>query len=862
VSVPKGVKLTPMLKQYDYWKRQYPDCLLFFRMGDFYEMFFEDAQKASSILGIALTARDSAKEIPMAGVPYHAAENYIYRLIKAGYKVAICEQVTEPDGRNLVERKVVRVITPGTFVPADLPMESKLAAIRIKDKVMYLAFLNCSSGRLEAATLSEEDGLGLLCSFGPSELVIPKNLKEDTRKKLLQFIEPRIVEKDPDDFDPKEGARKFCREWGVATLEGFGFQEDDGSIGTAWAAYSYLKETQFGAVKHIKRIHKSHFSNELIMDYSTQKNLELIEGDKLTLFSVLNRCITPMGKRLLKEWLLHPLVDHEQIRKRHDGVERLLQNWPELQKLRKVLSSCGDAEKALSRLGMGLGGPRDLGVIRDALGVLPSVMEVVRGVSLDEVLDTPGDPKELRAKLESALCCELPKNIKDGNVIREGFDKELDALRHLRSHSGEELNAILEREREKTGIKNMKIGFNKVFGYYLEVSKSYLDKVPQSYIRKQTLVGGERFVTVELKELEEKLMTLDIQIESREKALYESLVQEALGNSSIIQDVSDFIATLDVLCSFAVKAREYNYVRPIINDGYAITLQDARHPVVEEALDGKAPFTPNDVFLDSYDKRIAIVTGPNMAGKSTYLRMAALLVIMAQAGSFVPASRAEIGIIDRIFSRIGAKDELARGKSTFMVEMVETANILRNVTPRSLVILDEIGRGTSTYDGISIAWAVLEYLHKVCDGMPKVLFATHYHELASLAESLPGLFNLSLAVEETERGILFLYKLEPQPADKSYGVEVAKLAGVPEAVINRSMELLRRFERERNFKELDGERQNDDKVKAVQLGLFLPEAADLVRDIASLDPDNLTPLGALELLYKLKDRAKEIIGEN
>ncbi|MDN5318846.1 MAG: mismatch repair protein MutS [Thermovirga sp.] len=862
MSVPKGVKLTPMLKQYDYWKRQYPDCLLFFRMGDFYEMFFEDAQKASSILGIALTARDSAREIPMAGVPYHAAENYIYRLIKAGFKVAICEQVTEPDGKNLVERKVVRVITPGTFVPADLPMESKLAAVRIKDKVMYLALLNCSSGRLEAATLPEEDGLGLLCSFAPSELVIPKNLKEDTRKKLLQFMEPRIVEKDPDDFDPKEGARRFCSEWGIATLEGFGFQEDDGSIGAAWAAYSYLRETQFGVVKHIKRIHKSHFSSELIMDYSTQKNLELIEGDKLTLFSVLNRCSTPMGKRLLKEWLLHPLVDHEQIRKRHDGVEKLLQNWTELQRLREVLSSCGDAEKALSRLGMGLGTPRDLGVIRDTLGVLPDVMEVVRDALIDEVLDIPGDPRDLRAKLESALCDELPKNIKDGNVIREGFDQELDSLRYLRSHSGEELNAILEREREKTGIKNMKIGFNKVFGYYLEISKSYLDKVPQNYIRKQTLVGGERFITEELKELEEKLMTLDIQIEAREKVLYESLVQEVLENSSTIQDISDFIATLDVLCSFAVKARECNYVRPTINDGYVIALRDARHPVVEEALGSRAPFTPNDVLLDSYGKRIAIVTGPNMAGKSTYLRMAALLVIMAQAGSFVPASKAEIGIIDRIFSRIGAKDELARGKSTFMVEMVETANILRNVTPRSLVILDEIGRGTSTYDGISIAWAVLEYLHKVCDGMPKVLFATHYHELASLADSLPGLFNLSLAVEETEKGIVFLYKLEPQPADKSYGVEVAKLAGVPEAVIKRSMELLRRFEEERNLKELGGEGQVDNGVKVKQLGLFLPEAEDLARDIASLDPDNLTPLGALELLYKLKDRAKEIIGEN
>jgi len=864
MAVPKGVKLTPMLKQYDYWKRKYPDCLLFFRMGDFYEMFFEDAQKASGVLGIALTARDSAKAIPMAGVPYHAAENYIYRLIKEGFKVAICEQVTEPDGRNLVERKVVRVITPGTFVPADLPMESKLAAVRIKDKVMFVAFLNCSSGRLEAATLPEEEGLGLLCSFEPSELVIPRNFKEEARKKIFQFIEPKIVERDPDDFNPREGARKFCNEWSIATLEGFGFDEDDGCVGAAWAVYSYLSETQFGAVKHIKRIHKAHLSSELIMDYSTQKNLELIEGEKLTLFSVLNRCNTPMGKRLLRQWLLHPLVDYERIKERHDVVEKLLENWMELQALRRILSGCSDAEKALSRLGMGLGGPRDLGVIRDVLRLLPNIIEMMSKASIQETLEVPEEPKYLRVKLENALCPELPKTVKEGNVIKEGFDKELDDLRYLRAHSGEELNSILEREKEATSIKNMKIGFNKVFGYYLEVSKSYLNKVPERYIRKQTLVGGERFVTEELKELEEKLLTLDLKIEAREGDLYEGLVQDVLEHSSIVQDINSLISMLDVLCSFAVKARECNYVRPDINDGYSIKLEGARHPVVEEALRNRAPFTPNDVHLDSYGKRIAIVTGPNMAGKSTYLRMTALLVVMAQAGSFVPASRAEIGIIDRIFSRIGAKDELSRGKSTFMVEMVETANILRNVTPRSLVILDEIGRGTSTYDGISIAWAVLEYLHKVCDGMPKVIFATHYHELASLAESLPGVFNLSLAIEETGKGIVFLYKLEPKPADKSYGVEVAKLAGVPEAVIKRSTELLKRFEEERNFRE-SGESVNwvdDSKGKVIQLGLFAPEAEDLVRDVAALDPDNLTPLGALELVYKLRDRAKEIIGEN
>lgn len=863
MTIPEGVKETPMLRQYARWKKAYSDCLLFFRMGDFYELFFEDAEKAAGILDIALTSRDPNREIPMAGVPWHSADTYIARLVQAGHKVAICEQVTEPDGRNLVDREVIRVITPGTFVPSDSPEGGKLAAVRFSGEMASIALLGTGTGRIESGSMPREQALAELAAFRPLEILVPRNMPAGDREVLRQAASASVVECDPDAFSPREASRRLCDAWKVATLEGFGFDDGAPECGTAWVVYQYLMETQFGAVGHVRRVFPLRSGRYLYMDRPTQLNLEIAESDSLSLCVVLDSCRTPMGKRLLRHWLLHPLLDPDEVSARHAAVEALLKEADALRALRRTLSACGDVERAVARMGLRLAAPRDLGVIRDTLVALPKVREAVSAAPVPESYSHIPEPGDLGQRLEKSLADELPRTLKEGRVIREGYDEKLDELRSWRSKSEKLLGEMVRKEREETGIRNLKVGYNKVFGYYLEVSRSNLEQVPPRYHRKQTLVGAERFITGELKEFEEKMLSNDEDIRAREEDLYARICREVLERTALIQDAGASLAALDVLASFAVSALERGYTRPCVDRSYALELCDARHPVVEEMLED-VPYTPNDVLLDSEGRRMAVVTGPNMAGKSTYLRTAALLVIMAQSGSFIPASRARLGTVDRIFSRIGARDELARGKSTFMVEMVETANILHNVTPRSLVILDEIGRGTSTYDGVSIAWAVVEYLHGAAGGMAKVLFATHYHELSALADRMPGLFNLSFAVEETEKGVLFLYRLQEAPADRSYGIEVARLAGVPDPVVSRSQELLRRFESEGAIggapvAEGAGKPDRDRNEKAGQLRLFSPGCEDILREIASTDPDSMTPLAALELLYALKKRAGEAL---
>jgi len=865
MSVPEGVKETPMLKQYGKWKKAYSDCLLFFRMGDFYELFFDDAEKAARTLDIALTSRDPNREIPMAGVPWHSAENYIARLVQAGHKVAICEQVTEPDGRNLVDREVIRVITPGTFVPADSPQDGRLAAVAFSGEEASVALLRTGTGRIEAGTMSAEQAMAELAAFKPLELLVPANMPSQQRDKLRQACGASLVEADPDAFAPAEASRRLCDAWNVATLEGFGVDGGAPECGSAWVVYEYLNRTQFGAVGHVRRIFPLRSGRHLYMDRATQINLEIAESDNLSLCDVLDDCRTPMGKRLLRQWLLHPLLDPEAISERHEAVETLTESPDTLRALRRALSRCGDVERAVARMGMGLAAPRDLGVIRDTLAAIPGVREVLSGTALPERFGRIDDPEDLRKELQAGLSDELPRTLRDGRVIREGYDRKLDELRDWRSRSEELLREMIDRERAETGIRNLKIGYNKVFGYYLEVSRSNLEQVPERYQRKQTLVGAERYITGELKEFEEKMLSNDEDIQTREEELYRELCRRVTGETALIQDIGASLATLDVLASFALVALERGYQRPLVDRSYALDLKDGRHPVVEVMLED-SPYTPNDILLDSEGPRMAIVTGPNMAGKSTYLRTAALLVVMAQAGAFVPASVARLGTVDRIFSRIGARDELSRGKSTFMVEMVETANILHNVTPRSLVILDEIGRGTSTYDGVSIAWAVMEYLHSAAEGMAKVLFATHYHELSALADRMPGVFNLSFTVEETDRGVLFLYRLQKAPADRSYGIEVARLAGVPDSVVARSQELLERFEEEGAIagpSAGQGVEKDTDKggARDGQLQLFRPGGEDVLRDLVSVDPDTMTPLGALEFLYALRQKAEEALKE-
>lgn len=839
-----------MLKQYFEWKRRYPDCLLFFRMGDFYEMFFEDAKIASGILDIALTARDPEKKIPMAGVPYHAVETYLERIVSAGRKVAICEQMTVPDGKNLVDRQVVRVVTPGTFLPGDSKAEGRLAALNAVDDRIAIALLNCATGLLMAGTLSAEVAFSELAGFSPAEIILPAGL-DKLAAKLADYDGRCILStRDIEDFKPLEASRKVCRDWGISTLSSFGFSDSDPACGCAGVLLSYIEETQFRSTRGVIELRPVVERSSMHIDRAAIANLEIVGNTGTSLFEVLDRCRTSMGRRKLKEWLLHPLLDPDEISVRQECVSSLISNVDARAKLQTSLSSCGDIDRALSRLAFGSAGPRDAGVVRDTLNAMPGVRASLLAAGIGYLLKETRETAGLGEFLSRALNEDLPRTVHGGEVIREGFDDEVDSLRDIQKNENKWLETFLDARRKETGIKNMKIGFNKVFGYYLEVGRSSADMLPPTFIRKQTLVSGERFVTEELKIFEERMLTASEDARTREETLFREVCAAILECASLLRDLAVSLSEIDVLLSFAQAAVMNRYCRPLVDLGDIIDIEAGRHPVVELSLGGGA-FTPNNIRLDSDDSRIALVTGPNMAGKSTYLRTVAVLVIMAQAGSFIPARSATIGVIEKMFSRIGARDEIARGRSTFMVEMVETANILNNVSSRSLVVLDEVGRGTSTYDGMSIAWAVLEYLHHSFDRRPKVLFATHFHELTALSETLHGVRNFSMAVEERKNGIIFLYKVIPVPADRSYGIEVARLAGIPDSVIRRSMEILERFENRAYSDNLTTEGASS----AVQLSLFGSPLQDIISELTEIDPDAMTPLEALEKIYSLREKA-------
>lgn len=843
--------MTPMLKQYTEWKAQYPDCLLFFRMGDFYEMFFEDAQTAASVLDITLTARDKEKAIPMAGVPYHAVDGYLGRLIAAGYRVAICEQTTVPDGQALLERRVVRVVTPGTHIPENSDEEGRLAALTLGGDRASLALLCVGTGILEAGTFSTEQAFSLLSAYSPKELLVPMGQKKEIES-LMESRDAIVLERERGEFSPRSGTAWLCRRWQLATLRAMGIEDGEAEVGAAAAALRYLEETQFGRATHVIAIRPLHSEGSLILDESTQVNLELVQGGGATLFSVLNRCRSPMGRRLMREWILHPLADLPLICERQECVAYLLSHAEERRKISAALGECRDLFRSLGRLGLGVGNPRDLSAVRDTLAALPSLEVVVREASVNLWMTPLPDVAELGALLSEALADDVSRSVKEGNVIRPGYDEKLDEYRGLTRNSSDWLSRFEEAERTRTGIRTLKVGFNKVYGYYIEVSKTNIDRVPDSYARRQTVVGGERYIVEELKNYEKNIFEAERLVFQREEELYSALLERTLSEIVPLQGVAQAIATLDVLTSLAEVAREGRYVRPEMDMGRAFDVRGGRHPVVEHTLEGSRGFTPNDVLLDP-DKEdcIGILTGPNMAGKSTYLRMAALVALMAHMGSFVPAQSAHIGLLDRIFTRIGARDELARGRSTFMVEMVETANILRHVTGRSLVILDEIGRGTSTYDGISIAWAVIEYLQGHSDHRPKVLFATHYHELTQLSELLPRLVNLSMEVDEGTDGIRFLHKVVRRPADRSYGIEVARLAGIPRSVILRSRELLAEFEQK-----AAEQATILHAVSSGQLSLFDTEKDGIVEELAMADPDNMTPMQALEFIARMRVKSR------
>ncbi|MFQ5465077.1 MAG: DNA mismatch repair protein MutS, partial [Thermodesulfobacteriota bacterium] len=737
-------KLTPAMRQYMEVKEANPDAIVFFRMGDFYEMFFDDARTASRVLGITLTSRDKAKKIPMCGFPFHAATSYIARLVREGFKVAVCEQVEEPGrGGGVVRRAVSRVVTPGVVFDdeiLDAGSNNYIAAASMNSGVSGFSYMDASTGEFRATVLSSRAELfDEIMRVRPLELLVPE--KEVSSFPPASINVKKITPAPDRDFTPREAAERLCRQFGTASLDGLGLRDMPEGIGAAGALLAYIRETQKTPLNHLRGLVPYHTHEFLVMDPATRRNLEItrniISGGKdSTLLGLLDRTRTAIGARTLKTWLLNPLKDAEAINMRLDAVGELLDKRPERGALSEQLSGVYDLERLTARVSLGTAGPRDLAAMAGSLGRIPEVKRTLREFSsplLGEISSSLDGVAEVVFLVKDAISDTPPVHVRDGGVIREGHSSALDELRSIRAGGKDNIARLEAAERERTGIPTLKVAYNRVFGYYIEVTRANLDRVPADYIRKQTLVGAERFITPALKEWEEKVLTAEEKSRSLEVDLFGEVVSSAAAHARRIQRDAGLIGVVDALASLAAAADSLDYTRPAVNDGFDLVIEGGRHPMIEANL--TEDFIPNDIELVPDQRQIILLTGPNMAGKSTYLRQNALIVIMAQIGSYVPAARAAIGVVDRIFTRIGAADDLSRGQSTFMVEMNETANILNNATERSLVILDEIGRGTSTFDGLSIAWSVVEHLHDspAHRGRTRTLFATHYHELTELS---------------------------------------------------------------------------------------------------------------------------------
>ncbi len=860
------------MRQFAAAKRQHPNALLFFRMGDFYELFYEDATIASRELQIQLTARDKERSIPMCGVPYHAAEGYLARLLRKGYRIAICDQMEDPRlTKKIVRREVTRVLTPGTAIDSTLGVEQNnfLAALHFTDGVAALALLDISTGDFRTTEFTgpgaASRAVDELTTIKPAELLYAATHPLFSDPESAEAIKPlgNIRTKTPIDayaFTADYAIPLLERQLGTKSLDGFGLSGHLAAAIAAGAVLHYARNTQQARLDHIDSIRFYERSDCLQLDQVTVRNLELIDtlfsdGDtQATLFHSLDKCHTPMGKRLLRSALLRPLAERAVIARRYDAVGELHSDLILREDLRAALDGILDLERLLGRISLDTARPRDLLALGVSLRKLPKLQQALGPLTSElwkDCLDRVDILEDVQTKVEATIVPEPPLTAADGGVIREGVDGELDELRAI-SHSGREsIAAIEQRERLRSGIQSLKVRFNSVFGYYIEITKSNLGNVPSDYQRKQTLVNAERFTTPELKDFETRILTAHDRCIDIERRLVEELRQFVLAAAGRIRRTSAAIAEIDLLADFAHISSLRNYVRPQLDDRNILEAIEARHPVVECMMEnaGEGRFIPNDLHLDTEGVSILLVTGPNMGGKSTYLRQAALLVILAQLGCFVPARSMRFGIVDRIYTRIGASDNLARGRSTFMVEMTETATILNTATERSLILLDEMGRGTATFDGLSLAWAALEYLHaKIC---ARTLFATHYHELTLLAEQLPHLSNIRVAVKETPQGIVFLHAIEPGPASKSYGIEVARLAGLPASVLQRARQVLKQHERsERHNVAIETE-------APLQLTMFTPLSQTVVDRLESTDINTLTPLQALNLLEELKNEIRE-----
>lgn len=879
--------MTPMLRQYLEIKEKHPDEILFYRMGDFYEMFFEDAEDASQILNITLTARNNKSDgpkIPMCGVPYHAAQTYISKLVGSGRRVAICEQTEDPaQAKGIVRREVIRIISPGVVTDDQLLDEKEnryVCAICRSGSgsavTWGISFLDLSTGEFLTGEFEDESDrpdqvLELLSRMSPAEIL----LNEDEATNLAPLLKAAelivedlcITERPTEQYHIEPSLVMLTEHFNVINMDGFGCATLIQGVIAAAILLEYVQETQKTDVSHIEKLVTIEFDNVLLIDDASRRNLELtrtIIGNKRegSLLAVLDKSCTPMGARLLKRYLLQPLQDIKQINDRLDAVGFLHEHSNTRQHLRDGLRSIYDLERLNSRMVLGQGNGRDAIALKQSFARLPEFLEILQSCGspkLEHIFDEFDILSDLHDLLEAAVADDPPVTLRDGNLIRKGYNEELDELLLLLRDGKKLILGLEKQERETTGIAKLKVGYNKVFGYYIEISNVNLDKVPDHYIRKQTLVNAERFITPELKEFESRVLTAQERRLEIEYQLFLEVRTELARNSSRIIKTAHLLAQVDVLCCLAEVARQYNYRKPQVTNEQAIVIVEGRHPVIERALpSGK--FVPNDIVLDHVDNQMLIITGPNMAGKSTILRQTALIVLMAQMGSFVPADKASLAIVDRIFTRVGAMDDLRRGQSTFMVEMSETANILNNATPRSLVILDEIGRGTSTYDGLSIAWSVAEALIGREQTGVKTLFATHYHELTELARSQPRTRNLSVAVKEWNNTIIFLHKLVKGGTSRSYGIQVAALAGVPLDVVTRAEEILKKIDRsEFDYQRLTepapgkrGRKTNKPEMPN-QLSLFKQPSHPILDEIRNARVDDMTPREAIEMLYRLNE---------
>ena len=864
---------SPMMQHYLETKNEYKDCILFYRLGDFYEMFFDDAITTSRELELTLTGKDCGQEerAPMCGVPYHAAETYIARLIAKGYKVAICEQVEDPkQAKGIVKREVIRVVTPGTVMESNLLEEKKnnyIMAIYKSGIYFGVTICDVSTGDFRTTQIKESNNFAMLLDeiskYTPAEIIVNPMLYEcleeinKIRERFDIYITKLEENKFTDNYELLEAKYRLIddNEKEIETI-----QDHMLSVASTNALLSYLTETQKNALEHINTLIVYSITRYMALDINARRNLELTEklrdkSKKGTLLWVLDKTSTSMGGRMLRRWLNNPLIDVTQINKRLDAVQELKDNIILRGDLIACLKKVYDIERLAGKISYGSANGRDLISLKNSAKQLPEIKQTLLDskaqmlIELQEDLDTLEDIYQM---IEEAIVEEPPITIKEGGLIKIGYDEEIDKLKKATTEGKTWLIQLEADEKEKTGIKGLKIGFNKVFGYYLEVTKSNLSLVPDRYIRKQTLTNAERYITDELKKLENELLGAEEKVINLEYNAFVDIRDKIESQIVRLQKSANVVAILDTLCSLATVAEDQSYERPLVDNSGMIDIKEGRHPVIEKILPSGS-FVENDTYLDENENRLAIITGPNMAGKSTYMRQVALITLMAQCGSFVPASYAKIGVVDKIFTRVGASDDLSMGQSTFMVEMMEVATILKEATKNSLVILDEIGRGTSTYDGLSIAWAVAEYISNTEKCGAKTLFATHYHELTKLEDKLEGVKNYSIAVKEKGEDVIFLRKIVSGGTDESYGVHVAKLAGVPQVVTKRANEILKTLERKSILGEKQQEKENK-KVAAGQLDLYNYKLAEIAHEIDKIDVNDLTPIEALNTLVKIKEK--------